>query len=384
MEDGSSPRFSREARAAAQATYARALEALKSDSDLTRADERFLLSQSPAGIDDENRLVLEFAAPAALAAAAKSPALTRLARTLRSRGLATGLNKRVLSPGLNNRPATATRVGPGLPQQQLLFLPAFLVRVTLPHRRVLGAEFTRVNGDIRLSLLATADPGLPHGVYPRLALMHLTTQALHRKDREFFVGESVNDFLRLMGIGNTGGANGASTRARDQLRRLCRTTFSYENRNKADEDWEGLLITEKFRMSQSGRELYVILTEHFYRLARTGAVPMDAGIVAALRRSPLALDTYAWLTHRVSRLKGDTLIPWRSLEAQFGAEYAHARNFRVKFRRSLATVQQLWPGVRAEPQDRGVLIHPCAPSVLSWLERAATRGGMPLSGMPPK
>lgn len=384
MEDESAPRFSKEDRAAARATYLRALDALREDTDLALADERFLLSQSPSGIDDENRVVLEFVTSAALAAAAKSPALTKLARTLRSHGLAAGLKWKPLSPGLNNRPATANRLRPGLPQQQLLFLPSFLVTVTLPHRQVSGSEFTRVNGDIRLSLLANADPGLPHGVYPRLALMHLTTLAVRRQDRAFFVGESANDFLRLMGIGNTGGATGASTRARDQLRRLCRTTFAYENRNKTEESWSGLLITENFWASQSGRGLYVTLTESFYRLARTGAVPLDAGIVADLRRSPLALDTYAWLTHRVSRLKKDTLIPWRSLEAQFGAEYTHARNFRVKFRRSLLTVQQLWPGVRAEPQDRGVLIYPCAPSVLSWLERAATRGGMPLSGISPE
>ena len=50
-----------------------------------------------------------------------------------------------------------------------------------------------------------------------------------------------------------------------------------------------------------------------------------------LRRSPLALEAYAWLTYRVSRLERETVVPWRSLEIQFGAEYKHPRPFRWRF-----------------------------------------------------
>ena len=83
----------------------------------------------------------------------------------------------------------------GLPKQKVLYLPTFLASVSLPHSKVEGSEFSRVNGDIRLLLLAPEDPGLPYGVYPRLALMHLTTKALLQKERTFYVGESANEFL---------------------------------------------------------------------------------------------------------------------------------------------------------------------------------------------
>ena len=117
----------------------------------------------------------------------------------------------------------------GPPKQKVLYLPTFLASVSLPHSKVEGSEFSRVNGDIRLSLLAPEDPGLPYGVYPRLALMHLTTKALLQKERTFYVGESANEFLARMGIADNGGPRGMSTRARDQLRRLCLTSFAYHD-----------------------------------------------------------------------------------------------------------------------------------------------------------
>ena len=54
-----------------------------------------------------------------------------------------------------------------------------------------------------------------------------------------------------------------------------------------------------------------------------------------LKRSPLALDIYFWLTYRMSYLQKDTLIPWEFLQMQFGAYYATdgrgPRDFKKKF-----------------------------------------------------
>ena len=119
--------------------------------------------------------MLEFATPAEAAAAGSSPALNRIARQLREGQLAAGLERTVA------RQPPKKKVGlhrSGPPKQKVLYLPAFLASVTLPHSKVEGTEFTRVNGNLRLSLLAPEDPGLPYGVYPRLILMHLTTKAL--------------------------------------------------------------------------------------------------------------------------------------------------------------------------------------------------------------
>ncbi len=362
-----------QARAAAQIAYLKGIDALSTTGELTEDDRRFLHAQRPSGVDAEGRIVLEFASPAAAAAARSSPALNRIARQLREGQLASGLDRRVAAPPRMHTNGTPHRSAP--PKQKVLYLPAFLTSVTLPHSKVAGSEFSRVNGDVRLSLVAPSKPGLPYGLYPRLILMHLTTKALLHRERTFYVGESANSFLALMGIANNGGANGASTRAREQLRRLCLTSFSYHDRSK--DRGRNIVLADKW-VTWPGRGVQITLSERFYGIVRSGSVPLDAGVLTALGRSPLALDAYAWLTYRVARLDRETVVPWRSLEVQFGAEYKQPRQFRWKFRRSLEAIKELWKGIAAEPREKGLLIRPCAPSVLSWLERSAAKGAAPL------
>ena len=55
------------------------------------------------------------------------------------------------------------------------------------------------------------------------------------------------------------------------------------------------------------------------------------GARKAVKQSPMALDIYYWLTHRMSYLGRQTLIPWEALAMQFGAEYDRTRDFKRKF-----------------------------------------------------
>ena len=355
----------RETRAAAHGAYVQGVSSLMAANKISPAEHEFLCALKADAVDEAGRIVLYLPSPAV----ASRPVLNRLAIHLRETGIAAGLARSVTAPQQAGKRPSPHRIGP--PKQKVLYLPAFLASCSLPHSRVSGSEFTRVNGNIRLSLLAPEDPGLPYGVYPRLILMHLTTKALLGRERTFYVGESANDFLSLMGIADSGGEKGTSTRARHQLRRLCLTSFAYHDRTK--DRGRNIVLAEKW-LTWPGRGVQVRLGEPFFTIARSGSVPLDATIVHELRRSALALDTYAWLTYRVAHLKDETLIPWLSLEAQFGAEYKHPRHFRWRFRRGLTAIKKLWPAIEAEPRERGVLLRPCAPSVLSWLERAAAKG----------
>ena len=157
--------FSKEARSVAQLAFIKGLAALQARGGLAEPDRRYLLSQRPCGVDGEGRIVLEFASDAEAVAAASSPALSRIARQLREGQLAAGLERKVA------RQPPKKKVGlhrSGPPKQKVLYLPAFLASSTLPHSKVEGAEFSRVNGNVRLSLLAPEDPGLPYGGVPAL------------------------------------------------------------------------------------------------------------------------------------------------------------------------------------------------------------------------
>ena len=150
----------REASAVAQLAFVKGIEALRKCGGLTEADRRFRYSQRPSGVDEEGRIVLDFASPAA--ATSSSPALNRIARQLPKRGLASELDRRVAAPLRPQPNGTPRRSEP--PKQKVLYLSAFLTSVTLPHSTVARSEFSRIHGDIRLSLVAPSKPGLPYGL----------------------------------------------------------------------------------------------------------------------------------------------------------------------------------------------------------------------------
>ena len=307
-------------------------------------------------------MVLLVGSEAELARARAMPALARVARQLRSSKLAAGFDYKI-QPGPPRTVADATHTLPATPpgKQRIVFLPQFLACHTLPHSAVEGSEFTRVNGRTRVTLLAPARQGLPYGTYPRLILMHLTTFALRSSMRTIPASESFNGFLRMMGIGDDGGPRGASTRARQQFERLRHTSFNLRGfKGRKVENIPILDDSERF-----GRErLLVVLGERFFKLAQGHSIPLDLAVVQRLRRSPLALDLYVWMTYRVATVERETTVPWASLMAQFGAEYRHQRQFRWKLKASLKRVKQEWPGLQAEPKPRGLRITPGAPSVL--------------------
>jgi len=62
-----------------------------------------------------------------------------------------------------------------------------------------------------------------------------------------------------------------------------------------------------------------MLLERFYDEVRTSPVPIDMRAMRALKKSPLALDVYFWLTYRLSYLLQTRVIPWAALQMEFGS-----------------------------------------------------------------
>ena len=312
----------RAAHNAAQIAFVQVLEAIP-DQELTDEQRQYLWSQRPESVDAEGRLVLAYTSEAAAAVAQSNAPLTKIGRELRVRGLASGLAFEVTAPNAK-QPASRARTTVSPKERGIVYIPRFLTGTTFPHSRYAGSEFKRVNGKVKLSILAPEGSGLPYGVYPRLILIHFCTAAVLTQSRRFSIGGSVNELLRAVGIRNSGGPEGTATQAREQLRRLCQTVLVYTNFRGSE--GRNVPIIDRW-LEKDERGMHVTLSERFYAMAKI-AVPLDVAIIRPLRRSPLALDTYCWLTARVYDLKRNTLIPWLALEAQFGAQYARHRQFR--------------------------------------------------------
>ena len=90
----------------------------------------------------------------------------------------------------------------------------------------------------------------------------------------------------------------------------------------------------------------LLLHEHFFSEINRSAVPVDLRAVHHLQGSHLAFDLYTWLTHRMSYLRRPTLVPWKGLQAQLGADYARTRDFRRTTLAGLEDVVGVYPRLR--------------------------------------
>lgn len=246
------------------------------------------------------------------------------------------------------------------------FMARAMVQATLPHRAVAGNEFTRINGNYSLSIMAPSAIGLPYGTIPRLLLAWLTTEAVKTKSRELELGNSLSGFMAELDMMPTGGRWGSITRLKDQSRRLFSSSITavYENGpgfaviNQAVADKAQFWWDNKHPEQAGLWKSTVTLSENFFNEVIDRPVPIDMRAIRALKKSPMALDIYTWLTYRASYLKRPTVIPWSSLALQFGSNYAELRNFKTAFMAELKKVVLVYGQVQVEATEHGLIVKP--------------------------
>lgn len=246
------------------------------------------------------------------------------------------------------------------------FMARAMVQATLPHSKVVGNEFTRRNGNYSLTILSPSAIGLPYGSVPRLLLAWVTTEAVKTKSRELELGDSLSGFMRELDLVPTGGRWGSITRLKEQTKRLFASSITaiYEQGqgtqiiNQAVADRAVFWWHPKDPDQAALWKSTITLTDNFYREIIDRPVPIDIRAIKALKKSPMALDIYTWLTYRVSYLKRPTAISWASLAMQFGSSYSRQRDFKTAFMSELKKVVTVYGGVQVEALPTGLLVKP--------------------------
>ncbi len=254
------------------------------------------------------------------------------------------------------------------------FMPRILVLTTLPHSRPESHCFERTNGRYSLRLDARRSIGLPYGIYPRLILIYLATQAVCTKSPEIALGRTPNDLARRLGLAPISGPRGTSKRLHDQIQRLVSTRFTwrYCKDFRTHDSGRGLITSNDptlellkacFQRRRPTWNPELVLSRQFFQEITLSAVPVDIRAIERLKGSPLAIDIYIWLTYRMSYLRRPCLIPWKALENQFGATYARSRDLRRSFCAHLRRVVGVYPAVRVRQTGTGLLLYPSPPHV---------------------
>jgi len=250
------------------------------------------------------------------------------------------------------------------------YMARALVQASMPHSRPEGLVFERTNGAFSLVMMGHPHAGLPYGTVPRLLLAWLTTEAVRTHERELVLGDTLSRFMAQLDLIPTGGRWGTITRLRDQMRRLFASTVSCTYEAPGTWALETVTIADRARLWWDPKQpdqaalwaSSVTLSDRFFHEVTDRPIPIDLRALKALKRSPMALDLYTWLTYRMSYLERLTEIPWGALQLQFGADYPHTPQGTADFKRkalaALKKVLAVYPKLRASDGPRGLRLLP--------------------------
>lgn len=265
-------------------------------------------------------------------------------------------------------------------ETEAAYMARELVQCTLPHRDPKVDFWVRQNGNLSLILQSSIDEntlkpmGLPYGSTPRLILLWIVTEAVRTKSRNIKLGNTLNSFLRDIGLDpNTGGGKFSHAKTvKEQMHRLlhCRISFRY-NEGNAQKGRKAFLNMEVAREGQfwwdykapdqtAIFESEIVLGEVFFEAITAAPVPLDLRALIPLKQSPLAIDLYTWATYRIftMRRKGDAQITvsLADLKAQFGSEYTRDRDFKAAFVEAMTKVQHVFPALDYSIQNNALVL----------------------------
>lgn len=267
-------------------------------------------------------------------------------------------------------------------EQDAAYIARELVQCTLPHKNPGDDKtaWTRTNGNLILAIQQGFDArtgkscGYPYGTIPRLLLFWITTEAVKTKSRRLELGNSLAGFMHELGLDpSRGGPRSDARRLREQMERLFQARISFHKKTETEirqgHAWLNMEVAPEGELwwdMRSPRQTafwgsWVELGERFFKAITAAPVPVDVRALRALKRSPLALDLYAWLTHESYRANKSgklRFVAWSCLMEQLGAEYSTVKNFSAKARVALRKVLAVYPGLKLGSLRAGVRIEP--------------------------
>ena len=239
-------------------------------------------------------------------------------------------------------------------------------------------EYVRRNGPYKLGMVAGIEDKLPFGNIPRLLLAWVCSEAVRTQNRELILGRSLYEFMRKLDMTDrSGGANAERTRLKNQMRRLfgCTVTLVYADAQREVRVSSLVADRAEYWWDVSRPDVPVLwdstirLGEEFFTEIIRHPIPLDLNALRALKRSPLGLDLYCWLTYRTFTLKAPLRLSWKQIYRQFGANPANSgkhstvKSFRVVCLRELKKIKRAWPDLHYQTVTGALVLLPSPPRI---------------------
>jgi hypothetical protein len=254
---------------------------------------------------------------------------------------------------------------------KLTYLSPIIAQTSLPHTEPDSnlPFFKCENGNVATTIVrgTLRNPyterfelqGYPYGAKPRLMLMYLCTLVTLTRKKEVYLGDTLGEFQKRLGIrGSTGGQYGSIRPTKEQLMRLAASHLQLYCSDGIRHSMiaPGRMIKRfDFWLPDGIHEVsrwdgMVTIGDEVFECLINGNMPLRTEAIAMLQNSPLKLDIYSWLAFRLWRIRKSPMkpLPWVVLQNQFSQGYIRPRDFKRAFKEALAVVLKAYPEAKVE------------------------------------
>lgn len=228
----------------------------------------------------------------------------------------------------------------------------------LPQTKTNKTELTTKYPNHSLSIECVK--GLPYGGIARLIVLYVNSIAVKYRSQEVEIGKTIKEFVENLGYTASYKPGGSNEEVMEQIEKLFHSTFVLSTITKTNQPNNGLSVERKdvrfhlFDGKISVEDIRADLTQKvtaklklsddYFKELLAHPVPLSFEALKAMRRSPLAMDLYAFIAYRAN---GNRLIAAKleALKLQFGFEGPTWR-FKEQLLRAITYVEKAWPECR--------------------------------------
>ena len=282
------------------------------------------------------------------------------------------------SPAIQRRIVTAAvAIGQDDPLD-IVYQHSLFCQVALPRRRTEARIFERSyqHGLIRIEAgllydgVSLVEQPMPAGPKPRLALIHINSEAVRTKQPLVEVDGSVRQFMERLGLNTDGGRDQALFKREMKALAACRMTLGFRGPHgsttvdvKPIQRFDAWVTPSDPSGHWPGQ---IGLSREYFETLLAHAVPLDPRALRTLAHSALAIDAYQFFARRLFSLTQSVKVSWAQFHSQFGQEYIGqnpVKDFSREWAAACRAALTVYPTAKVETVHGGLLLHPSPPPI---------------------
>lgn len=253
--------------------------------------------------------------------------------------------------------------------QQLYYQYSTFCSHTLPQSATEMTESVTEYTNNKLSI--SCIKGLPYGGVARLIILYVNSMAVKYKSRDIDIGKSIKEFVERLGYTPSYLENGINEQVLTQLEKLFYTNYVNSTVTKTlNSNSEYIIEKKETRLHlfdatvtwehvknnfTTASVAKVRLSEVYFNEILKHPVPLSLDAIKSMKKSPLALDLYAFISYRANTKR---VVPAKlsELKKQFCFDGPNWR-FKSNVQRAMTYVTKAWPECNVLIKGDVLLIH---------------------------